>query len=145
MTLELPFDYPSYITPHFRPHEPHLCTLALESKRRDHEWEFSCDFGMKRGFCLSFKYFSSHWSLWSEKKISKYESLNFSHNFQTQDILSSNLKLFLSSNPMRHTFSSRIVKTYFQTNLMKYISESNETCFLIIQNENPIIWSHVQF
>ena len=30
------------------------------------------------------------------------------------------------------TFSSWIVKTHFQPNLMKYISESNETCFFMI-------------
>ena len=32
MTLELPFAYTSYITPHFRPHEPRLHILALETK-----------------------------------------------------------------------------------------------------------------
>ena len=135
--------YPSptlfYIAPHFRPFEPHLCNLSLERKRRAQEWEFTCDFQEKRGFCSSFQYFSSHRSLWSEKNFSKYENLNFSHNFQTQSILSSNFKLFLSSNPMRQTFSSRIIRTYFQPNLMKYISKSNETRFFMIQNENPII------
>jgi hypothetical protein len=145
MTPELPFTYPSYINPHFRPHEPHLRMLALDRKRRDQEWEFTCGFREKRGFCLSFQYFSSHRSLWSEKNFSKYENLKFSHNFQTQGILSSNFKLFRSSNPMRRTFSSQIVKTYFQPNIMKYISESNETCFFMIQNKNPIIWSQVQF
>ena len=145
MTLELPFTSLSYIAPHFWPHEPHLCILDLERKRRAQEWEFTCDFREKRGFCLSFQDFSSHRSLWSEKFFSKYKNLNFSHNFQTQSILSSNFKLFLSSNPMRHTFSSRIVKTYFQPNLIKCILESNETCFFMIQNENPIIWIQVQF
>ena len=128
-SLELPFTSLSYITPHFRPHEPHLRILALESKRRAQEWEFTCNFWEKRGFCSSFQDFLSHQSLWTEENFSKYENLNFSHIFQTQGILSSNFKLFLSSNPMRHTFSSRIIKTYFSLNLMKYISESNETCF----------------
>ena len=77
--------------------------------------------------------------------FSKYENLNFSHIFQTQGILSSNFKLFLSWNPMRHIFSSRIVRTYFHLNRIKYISELNETCFFMILKENPIIWSHVQF
>ena len=117
--------YPSptlfYITPDFRPYEPHLWNLALEIKRRAQEWEFTCDFQEKRGFCSSFQDFSSHRSLWVRKNFSKYENLNFSHNFQTQGILSSNFKLFLSSNPMRQTFSSQIVKTYFQPNLIKYI------------------------
>ena len=122
----------SYITPHFRPYEPHLRILALESKRRAQEWDFTCDFRGKRGFCPSFQDFSSHRSLWSEQKFSKYENLNFWHISQTQDILSSNFKLLLSLNPMRHTFSSWIVKTYFHRNLMKYISESNETCFFMI-------------
>ena len=132
MTLELPFASLSYITPHFRPHEPHFHILALERKRRAQEWEFTCDFQEKRGLCPSFQNFSSSRSLRSEKNFSKYENLNFSHNFQTQGILSSNFKLFLSSNPMRQTFSSQIVKTYFQTNLMKYISELNETQFFMI-------------
>ena len=47
----------------------------------------------------------------SEEKL--FQVWNFSHNFQTQSILSSNFKLFLSSNPMRHTFSSWIVKLIF--------------------------------
>ena len=144
MNLELTFSYPSYITPNFQAHDPHLFSLDLESKRRDQLWEFTWDFWKKRGFCLSFQDFSSHQSLWGEKNFSKFENLNFLHNFQTQGILSSNFKLFLSSNPMRHTFSSQIVKTYFQPNLMKYISKSNETCFFMILNENPNIWSQVQ-
>ena len=40
---------------------------------------------------------------------------------------------------LRHGFS------VFYLNLMKYISELNETCFFMILNENPIIWSLVQF
>ena len=32
MTLEFPLAYTSYITPHFQPHRPHLCILALETK-----------------------------------------------------------------------------------------------------------------
>jgi hypothetical protein len=103
-------NYPSpilfYITPHFRPYEPHLHNLALEWKRRSQEWEFTCDFREKRGFCSSFQDFSSHRSLWVRKNFPKYENLNISHNFQTQGILSSNFTLFLSSKPMRHTFSS---------------------------------------
>ena len=129
--LSYPSPTLSYITPHFRPYEPHLRNLGLERKRKAQEWEFTCDFQEKRGFCLSFEYFSSDQSLWSEKKISKYENLKFLHVFKTQGILSSNFKLF-SSNPMRHTFSSQIVKTYVHPNLMKYISELNETCFFMI-------------
>ena len=141
--LSYPSPILSYITPHFRSYEPHLHILALERKRRAQEWEFTCDFREKRGFCLSFQDFSSHQSLRVREKFSKYENLNFSHIFQTQGILSSNFKLFPSSNPMRHTFSSWIVNTYFQPNLKKYISKLNETCFFMIHNENPIIWSHV--
>ena len=113
MNPELPFSSISYITPHFRPRESHLCILALKIKRRAQDWEFNCDFRKKRGFCSRFQDFSPHKCLWVRKNFSKYENLNFSHNFQTQGILSSNFKLFLSSNPMRHTFSSRIVKNLF--------------------------------
>ena len=140
--------YPSpalfYITPHFRPYEPHLCILAFKRKMRYQEWEFTCDFRERRGFCPSFQYFSSNWSLWVRKNFSKYENLKFSLISLIEGIIWSNFKLFLSLNPMRQTFSSRIVKTYFQPNLMKYISKSNDTCFFMIQNENPIVWSHVQ-
>ena len=87
-----PLSYPSptlsYITPYFRPYEPHLHILALESKRRAQEWEFTCDFREKRKFCLSFQYFSSHWSLLSEENFSKYE----------------NLKLITHFSNMRHSF-----------------------------------------
>ena len=109
--------YPSptlfYITHHFQPYEPHLRNLALEIKRRAEEWEFTCGFQEKRGFCPSFQDFSSHWSLWSEENFSMYENLNFSLVSQTQSIISINFKLFLSLNSMRHTLSSRIAKTYF--------------------------------
>jgi hypothetical protein len=84
--LSYPSSTPSYITPHFRTYDPHLRILALERKRRAQEWEFTCDFREKRGFCSNFQDFSSHRSLWSEKNFSKYETLNFSHNFQTQGI-----------------------------------------------------------
>ena len=47
--------------------------------------------------------------------------------------------------PHETNFSSRIVRPYFQSNLKKYILESNETCFFMIQKENPIIRSRVQF
>jgi hypothetical protein len=43
------------------------------------------------------------------------------------------------------TFSPRIAKTQFHPNIMKDISESNETCFIMILNENLIILSHVRF
>ena len=130
--LSYPSPTVSYITPNFWPYEPHLCNLALERKRRAQEWELTCDFQEKRGFCPSFQYFSSHQSLWSEKNFSMYENLKSSHIFQTQGILSSNFKLFLSSNSMRHTLPPQIAKTYFHPNLMKYISKLNETCFFII-------------
>ena len=123
-----------------------ICTIYLWREWGEPKSEsFTCDFWEKRGFSSSFQDFPFHRSLWSEEKFSKYENLNFSLVSQTQSIFSSDFKLFLSSNSMRHTFSSRIVKTYFHPNIMIHISESNETCFFMILNENPIIWSHVQF
>ena len=103
----------SYVTPNFRPYEPHLCILALERKMRTQEWEFTCDFQEKRGFSPSFQDFPFHRSLLSEENFSKYEKLKFSLDFQIKNILSINFKLFLSSSSMRHTISSQIVKTYF--------------------------------
>ena len=78
-------------------------------------------------------------------KSMKCENLNFSHHSQKTNHFWPNFQLFLSSNPMRQTFSLWIVKTYFQSNLMKYFLESNETCFFMIQNENPFIWSQFHF
>ena len=52
-------------------------------------------------------------------------------------------KLFLLSNSTRQTFSPHIAKTHLHPNLMKDISELNETCFFMISHENLIIWIHV--
>ena len=115
MNLELKFNSLFYITPHFRPHEPHLHILALESKRRDQEWEFTFDFREKRGFCSSFKDFSSHRSLWVRKKISKNENLYFSHNFQTQGIIFIKLKTFSFIEPHETHFFIMDCKNLFST------------------------------
>ena len=123
-----------------------ICTIYLWREWGEAKSEsFTCDFQEKRGFSSSFQDFPFHRSLLSEQNLFRYENLNFSLVFETQSILSINFKLFLSSNSMRHTFSPQIAKTYFQPNIMKYISESNDTCFFMVLNENPIIWSHVQF
>ena len=145
MTLELPFAYTFYITPHFWTHEPHLHILALESKMRDQEWEFTCDFWEKRRFCSHFQDFFISSKFVKCENFSKYENLNFSHHSQNTKIFFTKLQTFLSSNPMRQTFSLWIVKTSFQSNLMKYISRSNGTYLFMIQNENPFIWSQVHF
>ena len=41
--------------------------------------------------------------------------------------------------PHETNFSLWIVKTYFQSNLMKYISKSNDTCLFMIKPGNPFI------
>ena len=99
----------------------------------------------RRGFSSSFQDLTFHRSLLSEKNFSKYENSNFSLVSQTQSILSITSKPFLSSNSIRHTFSPWIAKTYFHPFLMEDILESNETCFFILLNENPIIWRPVPF
>ena len=68
MTLELPFTSLSYITPHFRPHEPHLAILALESKSRDQEWEFTCDFREQERILFEFSRFFTPSKFVSEEK-----------------------------------------------------------------------------
>ena len=89
-------------------------------------------FSREERILLKFSIFFTPSKFVSEKKVFQVWKHKLLHNFQTQGILSSNLKLFLSSNPMRHTFSSQIVKKKFQLNLMKYISESNETHLFMI-------------
>ena len=96
-------------------------------------------------FHPSFSRFSIPSKFFKWENFYKYEKLNFSLFFLTKTTFPSTWKLFLSSNSMRHTLSPRISKTHFHPNLMKNISDSNETCFFMILHENIIIWSHVHF
>ena len=69
-----------------------------------------------------------------------------SHLFsQLKALFHQTLKTFISSNSMRLTHSRWIAKTHFHLNLMRYLSESIETCLLMILHENIIIWIHVHY
>ena len=42
-------------------------------------------------------------------------------------------------------FSSWLWRTHFQSNLKKYLSESNGTCFIVIYKWKSFIWTQVNF
>ena len=111
VTLEFPFTYIVYITPHFRPLRPHLCKLALGNKRRELEWEFVRILWELRGLWVSSKIYLSievcEMFVKSEKTYSSYTILTY------KNILSPNFQLFHPSNLMRLIFHRDCEKLIF--------------------------------
>jgi hypothetical protein len=144
VTLELPFTYPLLYNPSFSTLWASFAQFSFGEKEEIPRVRVYLRFSREERILSEFSRFfiPSKFVKW-EKNFQVWKLKLLTH--QTQGIISSNFRLFLSLNPMRQTFSSQIVKKKFHPNLMKYISESNETCFFMIMNENPIIWSHVQF
>ena len=82
-------------------------------------------------FKFSRFFISSKFVKWG--KLLKVWKLTTSHTiFKHKAFFHQTSNFFLHRTPMRQTFSSRIVRTYFQPNIMKYISKSNETYFFMI-------------
>ena len=139
VTLRLPLLYnPSFFTPwasfahfSFGEQEERLRVRVYLWFSREERILFEC----------SRFFISSKFVKW--ENFSKYENLNFSHNFQNTKHSFIELQTFSFIEPHETNIFITDCKTYFQSNLMKYISKSNETCFFMIHNVNPIIWSQV--
>ena len=85
MTLELPFTYPSYITPHFRPHEPHFAHFIFGEKEERPRVGVYLRFSKEERILFEFSRFFISLKFVKCENFSKYENLNFSHNFQNKN------------------------------------------------------------
>ena len=135
VTLEFPFTYDDYINPHFRPLKPHLCNWALEIERRS----------------VRVKVWAIVWEVWGLKPNSRIFISNEDFAFQQIVKVSKTCKSLLKwifdklscVKPVltnlsqffelhKTNFSSWLWRTHFRSNIKKYLSESNGTCFIVI-------------
>ena len=135
VTLEFPFSYDDYISPIFEPSNL-ICAIELWRSREEMlEWKFErfcekCDdCNWIQGFCfptkiLLFKKFV---------KVSKTCKILLKWLFEKLSCVKPVLANFSQFFKLHETnFWSWLWRTHFQSNLKKYLSESNGTCFIVI-------------
>ena len=146
MTLEFPSTYIIVYKPLisilWTSFEPFIIWRVWEKPRRERtHWVFV----RKEDLASNLKVFPFHPSFSSNKtflsvKTQTFHSLSLA--YLTQSISFPTSKLFIHRTPMRSTHLPWIAFTYFHLKLIKDISFSFETCFLMILHENYILWSH---
>ena len=113
MTIELPFPYSSYITPHFLPHESHLHILALGEHEERPRVRVYLWFLREEGILFEFSriFISLKFMKWENFSI--HENLNFSQNFQNTKNSFIELQYFSFIEPHETNFFIRDCKNLF--------------------------------
>ena len=126
VTLEFPFAYDAYINPHFRPLKPHLCKIALESKRRQLECEFERIVWESGGLWTSSRFLHfiencvkcvEEWNIWKSKQNHHSYTiwtLNGKFTSNSQLLLSKPLLDWLFTEIVKNVFSIKSHRIHIQ-------------------------------
>ena len=113
MTLELPFTYTSYITPHFLPHEPHFSHFSFGEQEERLRVRVCLIFSRVKRILFEFLRLFISSKFVKCENVSKYENSRFSHHFQNTKHIFNNLQTFSFIEPHEKNFFITDCKNLF--------------------------------